>query len=83
MREALRLIFTQVRGKLSAKFGYFEIFSCDFVLEAYTLEPKLVDINSNPNFNTNMSGSKEVITTLLRDVATMVTDLHEPGTTRG
>ena len=83
MCEALRLIFSQVRSKLSAKFGYFEIYSCDFVLEADNLDPKLVDINSNPNFATNMTGSKDVIYTLLRDVATMVSDLHEPGTTRG
>lgn len=76
MTEAMRLIFNQVKGKLNVKFGYFEIFSCDFVLEAETLRPKLVDINSNPSFATNMTGSKDVIKTLLRDVTTMVSDLH-------
>jgi len=29
-----------------------------------------------------MSGSQDLITTLLRDVVTMTSDLHEPGKTR-
>ena len=46
------------------------------MLEADTLAPKLVDISSN----LDLPGNCDVITTLLRDVITMTTDLHQPGT---
>ena len=82
MTEAMRLVFLQVRNRLIARFGYFEIFACDFLLDAETLIPRLIDISPNPSYSTANSENKALIETLLRDVVTMASDLHEPGKSR-
>ena len=82
MTEAMRLVFLQVRNKLIARFGFFEIFACDFVLDAESLMPRLIDISSNPSYSTASGENQGLIKTLLRDVVTMASDLHEPGKSR-
>lgn len=79
MTEIMRLMFIQGKTNLDAKFGCFEILSFDFILDANDLTPYLLDINSNPSFSLEMEGNRKVIRTLLRDVTTMTSDLHEPG----
>ena len=51
--------------------------ACDFLLSEDNLSPYLIEINSNPSFQTDMDDSKEFIRTLLRDVVTFACDLHE------
>ena len=80
MHEAMRLVFLQVKDQLDAPpFGQFEVFGVDFVLEAESLLPKLIDFTSSPSFSSEMEGNKGLIYTLLRDVTTMASDLHELG----
>ena len=43
----MRLIFLTVKDKLDKKFGCFEMFGYDFMLNS-ALEPKLIEINVNP-----------------------------------
>ena len=47
INEVMRLIFLTVKDKLDKKFGCFEMFGFDFMLNS-ALEPKLLEINVNP-----------------------------------
>ena len=78
--EILRLVFLQVKDKLDAKYGCFEVFGVDFLL-GEDLSPRLMEINSNPSFSCELEDSREYIKTLLRDVITMASDLHESNKT--
>lgn len=79
MNEAMRLCFLAVKDKLERRFGCYEIFAVDFVLEEDMLQPKLIDITSNPTYSTDMESNSSLIFNLLRDVCTMASDLHEFG----
>ena len=81
INEVLRLLFLQLKGQLDARYGCFEIFACDFLLKE-DLSPVLMEITSNPSFSFEMEDSREFIKTLLRDVITMASDLHESGKTK-
>lgn len=45
--EICRLLFESVKDKLERKYGCFEIFGLDFLLDA-NLDPQLIEINTNP-----------------------------------
>ena len=79
MNEAMRLCFLAVKGKLDRRFGCYEIFAVDFVLERESLQPRLIDFTSNPSYSTELEGNSAVIYNLLRDATTMASDLHEFG----
>ena len=76
MNEIMRLLFLQVRDKLEARYGCFEIFSVDFLL-AEDLTPRLMEVSSSPSLSTDMVDSRPIIRSLVRDSITMVQDLHE------
>ena len=77
MTEILRLLFISVKDKLEGKFGCFEVFSVDFLLEMSDLSPKLMEVSTSPSYSFEMHASGEFLKTLLRDVITMVSDLHQ------
>ena len=81
MNEILRLVFLQVKDQLEAKFGCFEIFGCDFLLQD-DLSPVLMEFTSNPSYSFEYDDSREFMRNLLRDVITMAADLHEDNVTR-
>ena len=43
----MRLIFLQTKDRLDRKFGYFEVYGFDFMLDG-DLSPILLEINVNP-----------------------------------
>jgi len=45
--EIMRLVFMQVHDKLDKKFGCFELFGFDFMIDS-NLNPFLIEINTNP-----------------------------------
>lgn len=47
IQEIMRLIFLTVRDKLDRKFGCFELFGFDFMIDSQ-LRPQLIEINTNP-----------------------------------
>ena len=79
MNEIMRLVFMQVKEQLDARFGCFEILSFDFLLKEGSLAPQLIDIGADPVFTLDMNGNSKVLRLLLRDICTMVIDIHEPG----
>jgi len=81
MTEITRLVFMSVKDKLEPKYGCFEVFGVDFLL-TNDLSPIIMEITSNPSFSTEMEDSQQFIRTLLRDVITLVNDLHESHKTR-
>ena len=76
MLEAMRLLFLQVKDKLDAKYGCFEIFGVDFLLTE-DLSPKLMEVTSCPSFSLEMADSKPIIRSVVRDTVTMAQELHE------
>ena len=78
MLEIMRLLFLEVKDKLDARYGCFEIFAFDFLL-GEDLTPRLMDVTSNPCFSTGLAAKKTLIRTLIRDVITIGSDLHEKG----
>ncbi len=52
------------------------------MLNETDLTPYLLAISTNPTYTLEMDANKQIIRTLLRDVTTMASDLHEPGTKR-
>lgn len=47
INEIMRLIFLQTKDRLDRKFGYFEVYGFDFMLDS-DLSPQLLEINVNP-----------------------------------
>ncbi len=47
INEVMRLMFLQMKEKLDRKFGCFEIFGFDFMLDSQ-LNPYLLEVNINP-----------------------------------
>jgi D-alanine-D-alanine ligase-like ATP-grasp enzyme len=47
INEIMRLMFLQMKEKLDRKFGCFEIFGFDFMLDSQ-LNPYLLEVNINP-----------------------------------
>jgi len=45
--EICALLFHSVKGRLENKFGCFELFGLDFILDEQ-LNPYLIEINTNP-----------------------------------
>ena len=72
----MRLVFLSVKDRLEARYGTFEIFGFDFLLDGETLTPKLMDLTSNPSYSTQMEDAKPIIRPLIRDMVTMVQELH-------
>ena len=71
----MRLLFLANRDRFEARYGCFEIFGVDFLL-AQDLTPKLVEVTSCPSFSTEMDDAKPVVRYLIRDVITMIRDIH-------
>lgn len=72
----MRLLFLEVKDKLDARYGCFEIFAFDFLL-GEDLTPRVMDVTTNPDFSMGLSANKALIRTLIRDTVTIGSELHE------
>lgn len=82
MQEIMRLVFLTVKDKLDKKFGCFELYGFDFMLDD-KLNPYLIEINTNPAMFTDTSAQKELLPKLIEDVIKMAIDVHPYGKTDG
>lgn len=73
--EICRLLFESVKDKLERKYGCFEIFGLDFLLDD-NLDPQLIEINTNPALFTDTQVQKEILPKLADDLIKLSLQLH-------
>merc|ERR1711907_660591 len=73
--EICRLLFESVKDKLERKYGCFEIFGLDFLLDD-NLDPQLIEINTNPALFTDTKVQKEMLPKLADDIIKLSLQLH-------
>ena len=76
MKEIMKLIFHQAKGKLLQKFGCFELLGFDFLIDE-DLNLKIIEINVNPALFTGTPVLKSILPKLIDDVIGMTLAMHE------
>lgn len=74
----MRLIFLAVKDKLDRKFGCFELFGFDLLIDE-DLNPYLIEVNTNPALFTDTQVQKDLLPHLVEDVVKLALDIHKPG----
>ena len=80
--EICRLVFETCKDKLEQKFGCFELFGLDFLLDE-NLNPQLIEINTNPAIFTDTLVQKDMMPKLVQDTIGMALKFHPIGKTSG
>lgn len=80
--EICRLVFESVKDKLEQKYGCFELFGLDFMLDDQ-LNPHLIEINVNPALFTDTQVQKGIMPKLVEDTIKIATEMHPPGQQNG
>ena len=76
--EIMRLVFVTVKDKLDKKYGCFELFGFDMLIDD-ELNPRLIEINTNPALFTDTTTQKELLPKLVDDIITMALEMHPKG----
>lgn len=77
INEVMRLMFLQIKDKLDRKFGCFEMFGFDFMLD-HDLSPKLLEVNINPAMFLDTKTLEEMLPPLVKDACQLAVAIHEP-----
>jgi hypothetical protein len=78
----MRLIFVTVKDKLDAKFGCFELFGFDFLIDE-DLNVTFIECNTNPALFTDTTTQKEILPKLVQDSIDVALTLHKAGKVEG
>ena len=78
----MKLVFLTVKDKLDKKFGCFELFGFDFLVDE-NLNPYLIEINTNPALFTDTQVQKDLLPKLVEDIVKMALGVHKFGKTEG
>ena len=71
------MIFLQTKYKLDRKFGCFEVYGFDFMLDG-DLSPILLEINVNPALFLDTTSQAQILPQLVQDIVSMADEIHEP-----
>lgn len=82
IKEIMRLVFLTVKDKLDRKFGCFELFGFDFMIDDQ-MKVKLIEINTNPALFTDTSVQKELLPKLVEDIVKSSLSIHKYGKNNG
>ena len=82
IQEIMTLIFQVIKDKLDRKFGCFELFGFDFLLDD-ALNPYLIEINTNPAIYTDTQVQKDLLPKLVEDSVKMSLEVHTYGKNEG
>ena len=77
INEVMRLIFLQTKDRLDRKFGCFEVYGFDFMLDG-DLSPILLEINVNPAIFLDTTSQGKILPKLVQDIVGMADEIHEP-----
>ena len=77
INEVMRLIFLQTKDRLDRKFGCFEVYGFDFMLDG-DLSPVLLEINVNPAIFLDTTSQGQILPKLVQDIVAMADEIHEP-----
>lgn len=78
INEVMRLMWLQMKDKLDRKFGCFEVFGFDFMLNE-ELAPFLLEVNMNPAMFLDTKTMEELLPKLVTDCCTLAVEIHQPG----
>lgn len=78
INEICRLVFESVKDRLEQKYGCFELFGLDFMLDD-KLNPQLIEVNVNPALFTDTQVQKEMLPKLVDDTIKLGLQLHPAG----
>ncbi|TNV82392.1 hypothetical protein FGO68_gene174 [Halteria grandinella] len=82
IQEIMRLVFVTIKDKLDRKFGCFELYGFDFLIDE-NLNPFLIEANTNPALYTDTQVQKELLPPLVEDVVQMAVEAHGFGKVEG
>lgn len=80
--EICRLTFESVKDRLERKFGCFELFGLDFLLDK-DLNPQLIEVNTNPALFTDTAAQAGLLPKLVDDTVKLALQLHPYGNADG
>ena len=78
----MKLIFGVVKDKLDIRYGCFELFGFDFLIDD-NLNPHLIEINVNPALYTDTEVQKHLLPKLVDDIVKMALETHPYGQLEG
>ena len=75
INEIMRLMWLQMKDRLDRKFGCFEIFGFDFMLDQQ-LQPHFLEVNMNPAMFLDTDTMKDLLPKLITDVCNLAVAVH-------
>ena len=66
-----------MKDRLDKKFGCFEVFGFDFMLDK-KLNPFLLEVNMNPAMFLDTLTMEDMLPKLIKDVCTLAVEIHKP-----
>jgi len=75
INEIMRLMFLQMKDKLDRKFGCFEIFGFDFMVDDH-FNPSLIEVNMNPAMFLDTKTMEHLLPKIITDSCNLAAEIH-------